>query len=578
MLSLTRQEPWFAAFLLSEARNYRSRGIREIQAGAWAVGTLIDSFGNVVTPATVADASWVLMAPFFEEQRAPALLVMRDAEVNDWYVQYGVLNHGAVNDALRENSRIIVRAGPAQFGLEASEITVRPPVRGLGDVQSVLELFDRDMLTTTGGVMVGPLDVIDVDGSSPRTQAVNKGYVDSLVLGVTRFIGRIDAEIDQVYYTEPSGILPSPGRLITAAEAGGGAQIVVELPGVMPDDSVLPGLALSYGDMLLSDGTAWYHFPLRAQQVTGTMVALVPQVFGRDDVQGALEVAATQMAGRVQKVGDTITGTLNIDVGVPGLPSLYIRQPAGSSTAALHIIGNPTGPAMSIDGNVNLGSGDLQLLAGNMIINNGAISAMLGYIMSRQFYLGIDFNCGYLLGPDATSGGLWRNNTGQLTLRRPPGQTDIYSEDNNGVTRYRLLTELDRAPPLVVEPPALSYYGGDAWRPYWSGTYPIPRGGNSRIRIAACVNVTIANPGGALNVGVRCTQNNIERRVFVYQQTGTSIGSGFVIEMHVDVTGTNPALDLTMALLDPGSMQITTLDSTSVMGRSQILITDLGPR
>ena len=57
----------------------------------------------------MANASWVLMAPFFEEQRAPALLVMRDAEVNDWYVQYGVLNHGAVNDALRENSRIIVR-------------------------------------------------------------------------------------------------------------------------------------------------------------------------------------------------------------------------------------------------------------------------------------------------------------------------------------------------------------------------------------------------------------------------------------------------------------------------------------
>jgi hypothetical protein len=580
-LSLSRQEPWFAAFLLAESRQYRSRGIREIQAGAWAVGTLLDSAGDVVTPSTVGDASWVLLAPFFDEQRAPALLIMRDAEVNDWYIQYGVLNHGAVNEALRVNSRIIVRAGPAQFGIEARDVTVSPAVGGQGDVQAALEYVNDNMLSTAGATMTGPLHVREVDAATERTEAVNRGYVDSLVLGVSNFIGRLDAENDEVYYTQISGITPSPGPLCTPEIARQGGMVICERPGIMPPGSQMEGTVFSYGDRAISDGDVWYHFPSVTEQVTGTMVALTPEVFARDNVQAALQMAEAAVNNRVQKSGDTITGMLTLDPGVPGLPALFIRQPANDPGATFLIAGNPNGRAIDASGSIRLTTGDLEVMGGASNVSSGA-----GFVIARQFYLGVEINCGYLLGNDTTSGGLWRNNNGQMTLRRPAGQADLFSEDNNAVSRQRILTENDltdmlvmyRAPALFSTPAGLPL--DQNWKQWWIDSFSLPgRTGSSRLLIS--LSVSCFGPTGQIwLLGARLAAppgGAVERRVFMYADGMTGL-----FEFYVDVLGANPTLAIQLAAFGvpdansppPG---IETRDARAYDTRSEISIIDLGP-
>jgi len=577
-LSLSRQEPWFAAFLLTEARQYRSRGIRDIQAGAWAVGTLLDHNGNLVTPATVADTSWILLAPFFDEQRAPALLIMRDAEVNDWYIQYGVLNHAAVNAALRENSRIIVRAGPAQFGIEARDVTVSPAVGGQGDVQAALEYVNDNMLSAAGATMTGPLHVLDVDASSERTEAVNKGYVDSLVLGVSNFIGRLDAENDEVYYTQISGITPSPGPLCTPEVARQGGMVICERPGIMPPGSQMAGVVFNYGDRALSDGDVWYHFPSVTEQVTGTMVALTPQVFGRDNAQDALQAAEAAVNNRVQKSGDTITGMLTIDPGIPGLPGLFIRQPVNDTGAALFVSGNPTGRAIETQGNVRLVSGDLEVMGGAINVSSGA-----GFIVARQFYLGVDTNCGYLLGSDTLSGGLWRNVNGQMTLRRPQGQTDIFSEDSNAVTRRRILTEDDlntfaslvRGDPVVYEPPVGVSSASGGYQHWCDYTYPFPRIGQSVISIVVVLGVDLTSiTSGLVLAGVMV--GGIERRAMVYKNTPGGPTGSMVAAFQLTVPGPNWTFTFSLASLDPAPNTFQTLAAPD-SARTQIFFNDLGP-
>jgi hypothetical protein len=530
----------------------------------------------------VADTSWILLAPFFDEQRAPALLIMRDAEVNDWYIQYGVLNHAAVNEALRANSRIIVRAGPAQFGIEARDVTVSPPVGGQGDVQAALEYVNDNMLSAAGATMTGPLHVLDVDASSERTEAVNKGYVDSLVLGVSNFIGRLDAENDEVYYTQISGITPSPGPLCTPEVARQGGMVICERPGIMPPGSQMEGVVFNYGDRALSDGDVWYHFPSVTEQVTGTMVALTPQVFGRDNAQAALEMAETMVNSKLSKVGgDQMNGSLTIDPGLPGLPALFLRQPVNDPGAAFYIVGNPAGRAMQVDGSLRLVTGDLEIQGGTINVSSPA-----GFIMARQFYLGVDINCGYLLGSDTLSGGLWRSIGGLMTLRRPAGQNDLFSEDSNAVNRQRILTEDDlntfsslvRAPVRYALPNEVVFTTGSVWMPWWTDIYSLPRGGTSLVRVS--LSVSCYGPTGSTwSLGARLSEPAayaVERRDFMYfdMQTAT-------FEFYILVSTANPTLTIELGAFPVGAPSIPpglgTYDSRRFANRSEVMVADLGP-
>jgi hypothetical protein len=118
------------------------------------------------------------------------------------------------------------------------------------------------------------------------------------------------------------------------------------------------------------------------------------------------------------------------------------------------------------------------------------------------------------------------------------------------------------------------------WTTLYSTTYPIPRGGTSRVM--ASVNVNTKNPtqpGGLILFGVRIL-NNPQRQIFGYSYGGPgNQSSGFSVDLFVVVTGNNPTITIQIASLDAGAGS--PMGFTAVGGggddRSQILIVDMGP-
>jgi hypothetical protein len=99
-----------ADFLVSEANLYRSREVVTIPEGAEPLspGMLVTMAGAA---ATAGDVEAILMYPVDPRFGAvPAVVIARDAEVNDAYLIYGGLDRAAVNARLAE-AGIIVRQG-----------------------------------------------------------------------------------------------------------------------------------------------------------------------------------------------------------------------------------------------------------------------------------------------------------------------------------------------------------------------------------------------------------------------------------------------------------------------------------
>ena len=99
-----------ADFLVSEANLYRSRDVVTIPEGAEPLqpGMLVTMAGAA---ATAGDVEAILMYPVDPRFGAvPAVVIARDAEVNDAYLLYGELDRQAVNARLAE-AGIIVRQG-----------------------------------------------------------------------------------------------------------------------------------------------------------------------------------------------------------------------------------------------------------------------------------------------------------------------------------------------------------------------------------------------------------------------------------------------------------------------------------
>ena len=116
---------WFADFVISEANLYRSRDFVTVAQGMqMPAGTLMN--GNTAASAANAITS-ILMQPV--DSRAGtvrALVLARDAEVNDAYIVYGSFAAGTVNTTLA-GLRIYVRPGvlaqsiPTPAGVEGGE-------------------------------------------------------------------------------------------------------------------------------------------------------------------------------------------------------------------------------------------------------------------------------------------------------------------------------------------------------------------------------------------------------------------------------------------------------------------------
>jgi len=134
-----------------------------------------------------------------------------------------------------------------------------------------------------------------------------------------------------------------------------------------------------------------------------------------------------------------------------------------------------------------------------------------------------------------------------------------------------------RAPSLLVDLlPDVPVPGGQ-WVTLYSGMYPIPRSGQSRVMVSVNVNAKDPTQAGSLIMFGARIQNGPQRQVFGYSYS-TSQASGFSVDLVANVTGNNPTITIEVASLAAGSPPV----GFTVIGgvgndRSQILIADLGP-
>jgi len=135
-MARAQQAKWFADALLSNANGYRSFEAMSFGPGAaMQAGQILTATGGL--PATTgADAARVLLEAVPARtagQTVAALVLARDAEVNDGYLVYAPItggNTGAANNALANLSHIIVRFGVLGQSIVSPSETVEAEAEG----------------------------------------------------------------------------------------------------------------------------------------------------------------------------------------------------------------------------------------------------------------------------------------------------------------------------------------------------------------------------------------------------------------------------------------------------------------
>jgi hypothetical protein len=108
------QEKWFADVLLSPARRYRSFEAISVPAGpARSPGQLLLADGNLPTAAGTSTRYILLQSLPVRTVAMPALVLARDAEVNDAYIIYAPVTGGGIGtaEAALAAANIIIRRG-----------------------------------------------------------------------------------------------------------------------------------------------------------------------------------------------------------------------------------------------------------------------------------------------------------------------------------------------------------------------------------------------------------------------------------------------------------------------------------
>jgi hypothetical protein len=158
-----------------------------------------------------------------------------------------------------------------------------------------------------------------------------KAKVDLIASG-TLFVASFDASTGVVTWTPGSG--QTGNALPTAGAANKGWYLIASAAGSTPPTGA-PAGAYSIGDWLISNGATWTWLAYGGTpSVTANNVAVSPAVAGATDVQAALTAIdaaltantaadaaqATDIAGKVNKIGDTMTGPLNLPAAAPTAP------------------------------------------------------------------------------------------------------------------------------------------------------------------------------------------------------------------------------------------------------------------
>jgi hypothetical protein len=153
--------------------------------------------------------------------------------------------------------------------------------------------LDDEVVHLAGDTMTGLLTLRPV---LPQGQwdATPKAYVDNLFTGGGQrmLIGTINATTGACMYTTASGLTNGP--LVAASLVAVGSDIICNTTGTIPGGPA-NGITMQVGDFLISDGADWIYIALPHIPTTASQVALVPNVFGADNVQDGLQAAAGQV-------------------------------------------------------------------------------------------------------------------------------------------------------------------------------------------------------------------------------------------------------------------------------------------
>jgi hypothetical protein len=176
----------------------------------------------------------------------------------------------------------------------------------------------------------------------------------------------------------------------------------------------------------------------------------------------------------------------------------------------------------------------------------------------------------------------WSEPDNAMVFIKGTGNAPLYIKANDGSNPQPIIDQTlgdfryGRAPSFVLELPGNQTFTTAAYVSTFPITFPIPRGGNSRIMVSVVLDCTTPGDQQIAIAGVRCDMQM------------TKIQKGWVYQINGECTGVNAqfVFDVAGTSVGPFNVQCANLTSGATGGAvswtalagSYVVVTDLGPR
>ena len=279
----------------------------------------------------------------------------------------------------------------------------------------------------------------------------------------------------------------------------------------------------------------------------------------------------------------------------------YLQLTGGGITGTLFMqTGNPFVSAMGTGANPMLciGSNDSGYWrsGGSVVYEVGRTANRIDTATGTQFQVPVTMPAATLngnLGITGTANAIVFGTQGRIyspavgiVIRRGFGQGHLITEANNGdVASRRQLVDEDDLAAARLAPSALLMLladltiNGDFQNVFPPYLFPIPRGGNSRVRLTITGGLRFGGISQLSMVQLQATPGDVTRNCFTYSVDSGGIPEGASIAMtfSLDVTGTSPAIACGIRQVGAGPALVL-IGSNFEPQRTQVLIEDAGPR
>jgi Chaperone of endosialidase len=196
-------------------------------------------------------------------------------------------------------------------------------------------VIDNNSVITVSNRIVLPNEPVN------PTDAANKAYVDRVFQGTGVLLGIIDAATGQCQFADGTfGPVPDPAPLPD------GDYLICVVSGTIPGGPAV-GISMNVGDWLVTSTGVWFLVPIGSNvTVTADQVGVIPQVFGADNVQTALEVSESRTVPFGGAAGFILTKNSGTDYDMSWqdqdqvfdtTPIFMNRTPAGGTMGDLNL-------------------------------------------------------------------------------------------------------------------------------------------------------------------------------------------------------------------------------------------------